>query len=69
MTSKGDHVDEEGEADAVEDVVEEDLCGWVMVLFLVFTKYYLVITMHASCHIRKKPKNTKIIPAALHCEF
>ena len=31
----GNPVDEEGEADAVEDVVEEDLCGWVMVLVLV----------------------------------
>ena len=32
MTSKGDHVDEEGEADAVEDVIEKDLCGWVIAL-------------------------------------
>ena len=30
----GNPVDEEGEADAVEDVVEEDLCGWVLVLVL-----------------------------------
>ena len=40
MSSMGDEVDEEGVADAVEDVIEEDLCGWVMelVLLLVFAK-------------------------------
>ena len=27
----GNPVDEKGEADAVEDVIEENLCGWVLV--------------------------------------
>ena len=37
----GNPVDEEGEADAVEDVVEEDLCGWVLVLLLVLISEFI----------------------------
>ena len=45
----GNPVDEEGEADAVEDVVEEDLCGWVMVLVLVLLFVLVLELINGRC--------------------
>ena len=49
ITSMGNPVDEEGEADAVEDVVEEDLCGWVMVLVLVLLFVLVLELINGRC--------------------